>query len=358
MKSKIYFLVLVVVLLFSANNSKAQIIVVQHGTSASVFTDLDSAMQAASAGDYLYLSGGLFVVHGISALDTYSLDFYKPLHFVGAGIDANSTSVTGQTSIQGAITSSNPSGTLAIGDDADGSTFDGIYFSVPNVYFSNDQITPDKSGHFSFTRCIMNNIYFGAYFGGGPLPGAVSAEFHECIMVQGISNAGWGSSSATVDRCIVMSLNQSLSAAVSWTNCILGAPGDAGSFTNCIIYAGSSSFVNQFGAVYTNCLLGDALPTSGPDVFSNCTGGVDMSTVFVNAPAKGFAWSKDYHLVNNSPAITYGSDGHDCGIYGSATAAKAGFVPYNPHYSSVTIPTSTDANGNLNINIHVSAQSN
>jgi hypothetical protein len=337
------------------NVVNAQVIVVQHGTDASVFTSLDAAMQAASPGDYLYLSGDHFVVHGISAPGSDSLDFYKPLHFIGAGIDANSTSVTGQTSIQGAITPTNLSGTLAIGNGAGGSTFDGIYFAVPGVFFQNDVGTPDNPGHFSFSRCIMNQVNFVAR-GGGPWPGAVSAEFHECIITQGLGNAGSGSSSATIDRCIVMAYAQSLSASVSWTNCILGAPGGAGSFTNCIIYGGSNSFVNQFGAVYTNCLLGEALPTSGSDVFANCIGDVDMSTVFVNAPVKGFAWSNDYHLVNNSPAITYGNDGYDCGIYGSATATKAGYVPYNPHYTSVIIPASTDASGNLNINIHVSAQ--
>ena len=83
-----------------------------------------------------------------------------------------------------------------------------------------------------------------------------------------------------------------------------------------------------------------------------------MSTVFVNAAVKGFAWSNDFHLVNNSPAIAYGNDGYDCGIYGSASATKVGYVPYNPHYTSATIPTSTDANGHLNISIDVSAQPN
>ncbi len=357
MKSKIYVLVLAAGLLFQANNSKAQSIVVQHGNSASVFTDLDSAMQAASAGDYLYLSGGLFVVNGISTNTNDNMHFYKPLHFIGAGIDADSTSVTGQTIIKGAITPTNNSGNLSIGDAADGSTFDGIFFSVTNVYLQNAKESPDSLGHFSFNRCILNNIDFFAD-GSSIHPGAVSAEFHECIIAQGLLNAGIGSSSVVADRCIIMNYVTSESEGDLITNCVLGAAPDVGNITNCIVYGQGPGWPTQWGAVYTNCIFGNTLPTTGPDVFDNCMGDVDMSTVFVNAPAMGFSWSYNYHMANGSPAINYGTDGYDCGIYGTATPAKAGFVPYNPHYSGVTIPTSTDANGNLNINIHVSAQPN
>ncbi|MDB5284689.1 MAG: hypothetical protein JWO06_3764 [Bacteroidota bacterium] len=327
----------------------------QSGSNASVFSTLDAAVAAASAGDYIYLSGGQFTLGGIAGVGGDSINFYKPLHFIGAGINADSTSVTGQTFLHAPLDGANLSGDMSIGSAAGGSTFDGISFNCPNLFLGNGSVTPDSSGHFTFTRCMMNAFNFYGR-GGGPSPGSVSAEFHECILTGGLWGSGAGTSAATVDKCIIMSLAQAGSQAVSFTNCVLAAAPGSGSITNCIIYAGNNSFANQFGAVYTNCILGDALPGSGSDVFNNCTGGVTMSTVFVNAATAGFAWANDYHLAVGSPAIGYGNDGHDCGVFGSATPSKPGWVPYNPHFTGATIPGSTDANGSLNINIHVAAQ--
>ena len=353
MKAKFYSLAAAIALLFSTTISHAQVVVVQHGSSASVFSNLDSAMTAASAGDYLYLSGGLFIVHGIWGSGGDSIHFYKPLHIVGAGINADSTSVTGITIIQAAITSSN-FGQILIGSGADGSTFDGLFFNAQNVAFGNGNTQPDSAGHFIFSRCQFNAVVCSA-LGGGPNATNLNFEFHECIM-NGLSEAGQGNCTATMDRCIISGECQSLSAAVTWTNCIMGGVTGTGTINNCFVYSGVTSWVNEFSAIYNNCLIVGAHPGAGSDIFNNCAFGANDTTVFVNVLSSAFSWSNDYHMAAGSPGINYGNDGHDIGIYGTATPAKPGFVPYNPHYTGATIPASTDANGNLNIDIHVAAQ--
>ena len=354
MKTKLYSLAVAFALLITAKVSQAQVIVVQHGSTGSVYSNIDSAVLAASAGDYLYLSGGLFIVHGINGSGNDSIHFYKPLHFVGAGCNPDSVFVTGITEIQSAVTSSN-FGAILVGSAADGSTFDGIYFNAQSVSFGNGGNQADSFGHFIFNRCRFSSVICSS-LGGGPNAANLNLEFHECVM-QNLSEAGQGNCTATIDRCVVTGQCQALSSAVTWTNCVIGEPVDHGTINNCIIYAGSNSFVNQFGAVFNNCILANTAPTAGgSDVFNNCSFGADVPGQFVSVPAQAFTWANDYHLVNNSIAHNYGTDGHDDGIYGSSTPAKAGYVPYNPHYTGVTIPTSTDANGNLNINIHVSAQ--
>jgi len=210
MKNKLYSSFVAFALLLAGNLTKAQVVVVQSGANASVYSNLDDAIDAASPGDYLYLSGDLFLVHGHQTGSSDSMHFGKPLHFVGAGINADSTSVTRQTRIQSAPTSSNLDGHLTIGSAAGGSTFDGIIFSGSGVFFQNGLVIPDSSGHFSFNRCQMNQCNLGAV-GGGPAPGTLSVELHECILTGGLLNAGTGISSAAIDRCIVMSLAQSAS---------------------------------------------------------------------------------------------------------------------------------------------------
>lgn len=353
MKTKLFY-TLLVALFATCSVANAQLIVVQSGSNATVFTDLDSAIAAASPNDYLYLSGGVFNMNGIATSTSSSSHigrhFYKPLHIIGAGIAPDSTLVTLQTII------TNPWNGLAISESAAGITFDGIAFGVGYLFLQNDDNTPDSSGTYTFNRCSMSQLRMGAN-STSQSPGAINVVAHETIIGGGLDNAGLGLSSATVDRCLIFGYGASGgSASVVYNNCIMqGVPGSA-RVNNCIIYPGVNDFANPGGAVFNNCFFGDGQPGPGSDVFNNCQFGVIMDSVFVNAPVTGFAWGNNYHLKPNSGALNYGTDGHDIGVYGTATPTKEGYVPYNPHFTGATIPASTDGSGNLNIHINVAAQ--
>ena len=66
----------------------------------------------------------------------------------------------------------------------------------------------------------------------------------------------------------------------------------------------------------------------------------------------------DYHLQNDCVGINSGNDGTDIGIYGTIEPFIDGGVPINPHIQFKSIGTSTNAEGDLPINIKVAAQDN
>ena len=66
----------------------------------------------------------------------------------------------------------------------------------------------------------------------------------------------------------------------------------------------------------------------------------------------------NYRLKSTSLGHNAGTDGTDIGIYGGVFPWKDGSMPSNPHIISKTIPGTTDASGNLNVNIKVEAEKN
>ena len=325
------------------------VIVVQSGTNTSVFSTLDSAMAAASPGDYLYLSAGNFTAVGNGTGN----GFYKPLHFIGAGISPDSTNTTGLTTISAG------SG-IYVAQTAAGSTFDGIDFSNALLYFSTltpaSGGIPDTLGSFSFNRCIISYVNGGF---SNVYPNATTSwAFHECIFT-GPAYIGLGSAqnaSAIFDRCFLHSIYAAQRCV--FNNCIIGDPGNVNTMNNCIVYGAAAGASAQGAGHYNNCIFSGANNSVNA---SNCQFNVSLSSVFVNAPSVAsnpyWDFNSNYHMAASSPGINAGNDGHDCGIFGTSTPTKAGWVPYNPHFSKITIPTSTDASGILNVNINVAAQS-
>ena len=86
--------------------------------------------------------------------------------------------------------------------------------------------------------------------------------------------------------------------------------------------------------------------------------GVPAANIFVNEIDGNYQFSDDLHLAPGSGGIGGADDGTDIGIYGTASPYKPGNVPYNPHFRTAAIATSTNANGDLPVNIRVAAQPN
>ncbi|OPZ96628.1 MAG: hypothetical protein BWY70_01710 [Bacteroidetes bacterium ADurb.Bin408] len=94
-------------------------------------------------------------------------------------------------------------------------------------------------------------------------------------------------------------------------------------------------------------------------IHSNCLFSATFSPQFVNVPnVADFSYTYNYHLSDTSVAIGAGMNGTDCGIYGGDNPYKDGAVPLNPHIQFKQIPTATDSQGKLNIQVKVSAQEN
>ena len=78
--------------------------------------------------------------------------------------------------------------------------------------------------------------------------------------------------------------------------------------------------------------------------------------IFVNQSGNTFSYAQDYHIKDSSPGKNGGVDGADVGIYGGVYPWKEGGLPFNPQIQVAKIAGTTDANGNLNVNIKVEAQ--
>lgn len=97
-----------------------------------------------------------------------------------------------------------------------------------------------------------------------------------------------------------------------------------------------------------------ASPSLGSGTESGNSYNVAQNSIFVNQSGSSFNYAHDYHL--QFPAIYIGSDGSQIGIYGGLYPFKEGAVPSNPHIQSKTISAITNSNGELSVDVKVSAQ--
>jgi len=134
--------------------------------------------------------------------------------------------------------------------------------------------------------------------------------------------------------------------------------GSNNTFSNNIcIYTTNNGFAQSgsTGNFYYNNLFVSSSPNYGTTstYIGNYTG-IAQTAIFVSQTGNTFNYSHNYHLQN--PETYLGTDATQVGIYGGAFPYKEGAVPLNPHIQSKNIATSTDANGDLQIQIQVKAQ--
>jgi len=79
---------IIMILFVTANSVSQNMISLQHGSVTSLFTAVDSAINHASAGDTIYLPGGVFTIHGYLS---------KPIHLIGVGHNPTHTNATNYT---------------------------------------------------------------------------------------------------------------------------------------------------------------------------------------------------------------------------------------------------------------------
>ncbi len=334
------------VLLAISGTTVAQLprIVVQGNSTPTVYTDINLAIAAAQPNDRIYLSGGAHVTAENMVLD-------KPLHFVGAGIDPDSTAATGSTTLQ---TGSWVYCTTA----SSGTSFTGIRFLNWVAYGNgtNNSDFDDPTGMF-FQRCRFTK-FFTVEAGSS----SSSTTFDECIFSEELN--GNNSAVAVLNNCIFLGSsgpNSFSLGGLTAKNCVFLGNGPqqfsgngSALYQNCVFQVAMGNTSN-LDAVYQNCIFLDAnLPaqsTGGNNIFNQTAG-----SIFVDETDNALDLSDDLHLANGNPGINAGTDGTDIGLYGSAAPWKEGSVPPNPHCTQVSVAGSTDANGDLPVTITVAAQ--
>ncbi|TBV25675.1 hypothetical protein DMZ43_12120 [Meridianimaribacter sp. CL38] len=335
--------------LISIFNLTAQdLIAVQNGNDPTFYTDLSEAIEGSVAGDTLYIPGRNYVVN-----DTIN----KPIHLIGTGINPNYTQATGITTV---ASSSIVLPQLVLGENADGGSITGIFFTT-NYYNGNpyNNITVESGADVS--NFLIDRSYFGSNVGG---------KFSNSLIKQNIFrhrnnfNAQDGNS--------LISNNIFCDRGNTFTNCKVANNIFLVSAQYYEAIDASNSIIenNILPANYAfdylnNCNIRNNVNTSNGVSGSiirngNFNDSADLTTVFSSYSSISDAvnQSADFHLPDNSPYKNGGSDGNDIGIYGGRYPWKDGSVPFNPHIVSKNISGTTDENGDLPIEIEVEAQQN
>ena len=333
--------------------AQLQRIVLQGSGEPQVFTDINAALAAAQPNDKLYFSGGTF--NSPTAI-TISI----PVHFLGAGINPDSTGVTSTTTI-------NTGGyeNIIFTTGASGSTFTGIRFD-PSAYlqYGTSESNDDPTG-MVFQRCVFQSHHQL----GVSVPGASSSTlFDECIFHSYI--AGYEGVTATFTRSIFDYGGNAIvnfdSGGLLVSHCVFLGQTKFDGNANMVVENSIFTTTNATGPLYqcndamvTNSLFTSSAIAADPNLISiNNQVGVPAASIFVNETDGFYQYTDDLHLAPGSGGIGGADDGTDIGLYGSSSPYKPGNVPYNPHYRQANIATATDANGDLPVTIKVATQPN
>lgn len=355
MRSSSLILLLAATLTTGTATAQLQRIVLQGSGAPQVFADINSALAAAQANDKLYFSGGAFISATALTIDI-------PLHFIGAGVHPDSTTVTSTTELATAT------GDIILTTTASGSTFTGITFNAASeiqygtnpsddnptgilfqrcrfmcaLYLDEDQFSTSST---TFDECLFHNDVHG---GVGSEANTTSATFTRCIFGNAPGTGTIGEVGVLfVDHCVFLNeriCSNSQGAVIQNSICTLpDAPVyqcNNVTLSNCL-FSGAAYTGNSTGEMVTNCQLNVA-PASN----------------FVNEADNAFQFTDNLHLAPGSNGIGGATDGTDIGLYGSSSPYKPGNVPYNPHFRAASIATATNPNGELPVNIRVAAQPN
>lgn len=337
------FLKLLLITVIS-NPANAQQVTALHSTTGeTMFYGAQSFVDAydqAVDGDTLYLSGGSFVPPTL-------VD--KGILIFGVGYHPEYTTATLPSQISAAF---------SMGSNADNLYLEGLLFAS-NVQAIN---TDDLSG-VSIRRCrieggLLLQSGIGVYSNFGvsesiiewqvDIPALTSSSFANNFLGDRIMNSGGNLFSNNLFFHASSSVNSN-KVLYNIQNCTV---------VNNIFVASSNYHVTTSGSVgnifENNVFSTDNISFGTAPIVNNNYFDYAMDEVFVNFTAADFSFDDDYHLLQ--PEVLVGNDGTQVGVYGGLFPLKEGGIPMNPHISDKNISGTTNASGQLEVEITVEAQ--
>lgn len=300
-------------------------------------TALATAYTAAQNGDTLYLSGHTFIPPG---------SFDKQLSIFGAGHYVDSTLATGKTFINGNVNLSENSDMFYLeGVEITGNFTISTNHSVNNVIIKRCKINGvieilgDLSNP-SNNLALIGNVLIGAV----NLSNAQNVLISNNILQYGLSLTN---GNLITNNIFTERLTNGYYENFRGNNNQIS--------NNIFLLCGSYGVTLGDGNIFTNNLFTCPNPGLGsnPTIIGNYTN-ILQTNIFVNQTGTTFNYTHDYHL--QAPTTYLGTDGTQVGIYGGTFPYKEGAVPLNPHIQLKNIAPTTDANGDLQIQIQLSAQ--
>jgi hypothetical protein len=316
------------ILLMQASQTQAQTLIAVHNeTGTSVYSNLDTAIVKAKAGDFIYLPGGSFKI---------SKPIDKKLQFIGVGHNPDSCAATGISQVTGNFV-------LKSGCDYGLITGLKIYGEITFTVNATDPIV----NNYLIERCNFGGISLATR--------SSNIQVNECVIHGSIS--GSSSKGLEVTKCIIDGgVGSGFIANTNFNNNIflsaISYPTSGCYFKNNIFLSTGPTPAAGNTAFYQNNSF-----TSAVSSLYNCHNNIvgPATDLFKTKNKAGFDYDQDYHIPATSPAHLAGADGTDLGIYGTGNPWKEGSAPRNPHIITKTIST---VDGKPNVNIKVAAQGN
>lgn len=333
---------IVLLMLMAPCLTRGQSVFVLDGASGTrVYNHIDSALKYALDGDYLYLPAG-----NIQKPD--GLMIKKRLNIFGAGHYPDSTAATGTTTING---------NLYFWKESSGSTLQGI-FLFGTIYFGTDPVSAGAK-NILIQRCSFTSLYLSE--NGSTFRGSENIFITQNVIRESVFFAE--AKNVELENNIVEGALHYASGQVRIANNIfLRRVGNAfyamqsARVENNIFMSSASFFGPSCGGLeFLNNVFKEGNPLGGNYAINNL---FDVANLFTNQSGTSFLYQHNYRLKADSPAKNAGKDGKDCGIYGGNNPYKDGAVPANPHIRSKNLPSQTDAQGKINVQVTVAAQNN
>lgn len=331
-------------------------ITVDHNGVPSLYDDLQTAVDSAQNGDYIYVPGGSY--------DVSTLYIDKKLTIIGAGHYPDSTLATNFTNIEGSI---------KFKTGSDFTIIEGFYITG-SIYFGVTDI--DSMYNISIIRCSLVDLSF-SYALSETVIGKTNSNFISENIICGKIYGGETESNYFEKNIVKSSIydfennncftnNIFLNKKSTYTDYLFNDINNALFKNNIILdnYGGTYGSNNTNNCTFNNNLLVSEFPnffgssSSSSGSYSNNVGvaniiGIAQDSIFINQSGTIFNYSHNYHLKPTCPGIGAGDDGTNIGIYGTGIPYKEGAVPSNPHIQEFTI---TVEDNNLKVKAKVTAQ--
>ena len=346
---KSFFLWMIAAMILFGLQSQAAIITVSNApNSPGQYTDLQEALDAASSGDTIYVSGSMTSYGNINIDNQITL--------VGAGFNPNNQynlkSEIGSVSLKADNDPMNPT-------DASGTTITGFKLSSISISDNNindinilrNEITSSINTGSKYCQgwIIKNNILY-----------TIQTYMYSTIYATDfvISNNIIKNSMRYFKSTTILIANNIFPDGFSFTGISLAT------IQNNIFYGGTTSGCNY-------CTFLNNLSIGADNIFdydentANDANLVNVDPLFMDVSSYTFDFAYDYHLQEGSPCIGTGTAGEDMGIYGGMYPfPSGGDIPYQtspmpsmPQIVNMTIVNYVvPADGTLEVEISAKSQ--
>jgi hypothetical protein len=335
-KNFISGLIAIIAITTIGSASAQQISVVSPAGATSVYTDLNLAITGAETGSTVYLSGGGFQVSDETKIT-------KKLSIIGIGHKANNDNANGYTTV---------SGNLFFEGGSDNSVVMGVYLSG-NVNIATSETAVNN---FLLRYCNINSVQ-------------VKNSACQNILVNQnyIRSTSHGSNSACSFTNNVLHSLRNINGGVIDHNIVRNSISHR--YDDCIGCGGISCshvFLCVSNSQITNNILIDPSGLAGDGIVSNNV----LKSVWGENSLQVSDWSEvfeyegtdypisantNFHIKAGQAALTAATDGGEVGIYGG-TGFSDKALPPGPRIVSKKVAEQTDENGNLHVEIQVSAE--